>query len=75
MGAFKRLIQWIEGTEDENDLVINWSTAYGGAFKRYILWIEGTEVKKDLVINWSAAYTGAFKGLYNGLKVLRMKMT
>ena len=45
MGAFKRLILWIEGTEDENDLDINRSTAFGGAFKRLILWIEGTEDK------------------------------
>ena len=45
MGAFKRPILWIEGTEDKNDLVNNWSTAYVGAFKRPILWIEGTEDK------------------------------
>ena len=32
MEAFKRLILWIEGTEDKNDLDINWSTAYMGAF-------------------------------------------
>ena len=51
MGAFKRLILWIEGTEDKNDLVINLSAAYGGAFKRLILWIEGTEDKNDLDIN------------------------
>ena len=51
MGAFKRLILWIEGTEDKNDSDINSSTAYGGAFKRLILCIEGTEDKNDLVIN------------------------
>ena len=51
MEAFKRLIQWIEGTEDKNDLDINCSTAYMGAFKRLIQWIEGTEDKKDLDIN------------------------
>ena len=33
MGAFKRLILWIEGTEDENDVDINCSTAYVGSFK------------------------------------------
>ena len=37
MGVFKRLILWIEGSEDENDLDINWSTAYMGAFKKRIL--------------------------------------
>ena len=47
MGAFKRLIQWIEGTDDKIDLDINWSTAYMGAFKRLIQWIEGTEDKND----------------------------
>ena len=47
MGAFKRLILWIEGTEDENDLDINWSSAYMGAFKRLIIWIEGTEDEND----------------------------
>ena len=47
MEAFKRLILWFEGTEGENDLVINWSTAYMGAFKRLILCIEGTEDKND----------------------------
>ena len=62
MVAFKRLILWIEGTEDK-DLVINWSTAYMGAFKRLILWIEGTEVENDLDIIWSTAYMGAFKRL------------
>ena len=51
MVAFKRLILWIEGTEDKNDLDINGSTAYMRAFKRLILWIEGTEDKKDLDIN------------------------
>ena len=51
MGAFKRLILWIEGTEDKNDLDINLSTAYMGAFKRLILWIEGTEDENDLDIN------------------------
>ena len=51
MVGFKRLILWIEGTEDKNDLDINWSTAYMGGFKRLILWIEGTEDKNDLDIN------------------------
>ena len=37
MGAFKRLILWIEGTEDEIDLDTNWSTAYMGAFKTYTM--------------------------------------
>ena len=36
MGAFKRLIQWIEGTEDKNDSDIKKSTAYAGPFKRLI---------------------------------------
>ena len=53
MWELKRLILWIEGTEDENDLVKNYSAAYVGAFKRLILRIEGTEDKKDLVINFS----------------------
>ena len=56
MGAFKRLILWIEGSEDENDLANNWSATRMGAFKRLILWIEVTEVNKDLDINWSTAY-------------------
>ena len=56
MGAFKRLILWIEDTEDKKDLDINWSIAYMEAFKRLILWIEVTEVNKDLDINWSTAY-------------------
>ena len=51
MGAFKRLILRIEGTEDKNYFKINLSTAYMGAFKRLILWIEGTEDKNDLDIN------------------------
>ena len=46
-----RLILWIEGTEDKNDLDINSSTAYKGAFNRLILWIVGTEDKNDLDIN------------------------
>ena len=33
MELLKRLILWIEGTEDENDLDINWSTAYMGDLK------------------------------------------
>ena len=33
MGAFKRFILWIEGTEDDNDFDINWSTAYVGDLK------------------------------------------
>ena len=41
MGAFKRLILGIEGTEDNNNLDMNWSTAYSG-FKRLILRTEGT---------------------------------
>ena len=48
MRAFKRLILWIEGTEDNNNLDINWSTAYVGGFKGHILWIEATEDKKWL---------------------------
>ena len=59
----------IEGTEDENDLDINWSTACVGGFKRLILWVEGTEDKNDLNINWwkllrykwSTAFMGALK--------------
>ena len=51
MGAFKRLILWTEGTEDKNNLDINWTTAYVGGFKILILWIEGTENKNDLDIN------------------------
>ena len=49
VGAFKRLILWIEGTEDKNDLVINWSAAYMRSFQRLILWIEDIEDKNDLV--------------------------
>ena len=52
-GALKILkdsILWIEGTEDKNNLDINWSTASVGGFKRLILWIEGTEDKNDLDI-------------------------
>ena len=75
MGVFKRLILWIEGTEDKNDLDINWSTAYMWAFKRLILWIEGTEDENDLDINWSTTYMGDLKDLYYGFKVLRMNMT
>ena len=51
MGAFKRHILWIEGSEDENDLDINSSATSMGAFKRLILWIEGSEDKNDYVIN------------------------
>ena len=51
VGAFKRLIIWIEGTEDKKNLGINWSTAYVGGFKRLIIWIEGTEDINDLDIN------------------------
>ena len=36
MGGFKRLILWIEGTEDENDLDINSSATSMGAFKKDI---------------------------------------
>ena len=76
MGAFKRLILWIEGTEDKNDLDNNWSTAYMGAFKRLILWIEGTEDKNDLVILIDQLLIWELlKDLYYGLKVLRTKMT
>ena len=71
-GRFKRLILWIEGTEDKNDLDINWSTAYMD-FKRLILWID--EDENDLDINWSTAYMGDLKDLYYGFKVLRMNMT
>ena len=53
MGAFKILLQWIEGTEDKNDFTNNWSTAYVGAFKRLILRIEGIEDKNDFANNWS----------------------
>ena len=52
MGAFKRLLQWIEGTEVKNDFANNWSTAYLGALKRLILWIEGAEDKNDLINIW-----------------------
>ena len=55
MGGFKRFILGIEGTEDKNNLDINWSTASVGGFKRFILWIEGTEDKNELDINWSTA--------------------
>ena len=74
MGAFKRLIQWIEGIEDKNDLVINWSASIVGAFKRLIIWIEGIVDKNDLVINQLLIWE-LLKDLYNGLKVLRIKMT
>ena len=37
MGAFKRHLLWIEGSEDKNDLIINYSTAYMGAFKRHTM--------------------------------------
>ena len=37
MGASNRLILWIEGSEDKNDLIINYSTAYMGAFKRHTM--------------------------------------
>ena len=47
MGAFKRLMLWIEGTEDKNVLDINWSATRMGAFKRLMLWIEGTENEND----------------------------
>ena len=45
MGDSKRLILWIEGTEVNYNLDINWSTAFSG-FKRLIIWTEGTEDKK-----------------------------
>ena len=51
MGAFKRLLQCIEGTEDKNDFANNWSTANAGALKRLILRIEGNEDKNDFAIN------------------------
>ena len=75
MGAFKRLILWIEGTEDKNDLVINWSTAYVGAFKRLMLWIVGTEEKNDLVNIGQLLTWELLKDLCYGLKVRRIKMT
>ena len=75
MRAFKRHVLWIEGIEDKNDLVKNWSASIVWAFKRHIQWIKGIEDENDLVINWSTAYEGAFKNLYYGLKVLRTKMT
>ena len=37
MGASKRLILWIEGTEDKNVLYINWSATSMGAFKRHTM--------------------------------------
>ena len=46
VGAFRRLILWIEGTEDKNNIDIIWSIAYVGGFKGLVLWIEGTEDKK-----------------------------
>ena len=52
MGAFKRHILWIEGTEDKNDFSNNWLTAYVRALTRLILWIEGIEDENDLVNNW-----------------------
>ena len=75
MRGFKTLILWIEGTEDKNDLDINWSATSMEAFKRFILWVEGTEGKNDLDINWSVCFVGASKDLYYGLKVLRTKKT
>ena len=51
MGAFKRHILWIEGSEDKNDFDINYSTAYMGAFKRHIQWIGGSEDKNVSDIN------------------------
>ena len=51
MGAFKRLILWIECTEDNINLDINWATAFLGGFKRLVLWIEGTEDKNDFDMN------------------------
>ena len=34
MGAFKRLILWIDGTGDKIDLDINWSATSMEAFKK-----------------------------------------
>ena len=51
MGVFKRLILRIEGTEDNNNLDINWSSAFEGGFKGFILCTEGTENKNNLDIN------------------------
>ena len=65
----------IQGTEDENNLDVNWSTAYMGAFNWLILWIESTEDENDFDINWSTAYMGDLKDLYYWFKVLRMKVT
>ena len=75
MGGFKKLILWIEGTEDNNNLDIYWSTAYVGGFKGLILWTEGTEDKKNLDIIEQLLMWEALKDLYYGLKVLRTKMT
>ena len=75
VGAFKRHIAWIEGTDDEKYLVNNWSASIVGAFKRLILWVEATEEKNDLFINWSAAHVRSFTDLYYGLRVMRIKMT
>ena len=62
MGAFRRPLLWIEGTEDNFNLDLNWSTAYSG-FKRLIIWTEGTEDNNNLDINWATAYVGGFKRL------------
>ena len=45
MGAFKRPILWIEGTEDKNDLEINWSTAHMGAFKNIYYGLKVLRIK------------------------------
>ena len=52
MGAFKSVLQWIEGTEDKYDFANNWSTAYMAALKRPLLWIEDIADRNDLVNNW-----------------------
>ena len=47
MGTFKRLILLIDGIEDRNDWVNNWSASIVGAFKSLILWVEGIEDEND----------------------------
>ena len=49
--GFKSLIIRTEGTEEKNDLDINWATAYVGEFKWLILWIECSEDKNNFDIN------------------------
>ena len=75
VGAFKRLILRVEGTEHNNDLTINWSAAYVRSFKRLILWIEGIEEKMILLIIDQLLMWELLKDLYYRLKVLWIKMT